>query len=61
MGGKGNHPYQSCHDPECPLPYCRIYKEGKAVGHGSGYDAGKTAGRTEGYSEGYADASSRTA
>jgi hypothetical protein len=49
------HRYQSCTDEDCPLPYCRIYKEGFEAGHGAGYGAGHAAGRAEGYAEGYAE------
>jgi hypothetical protein len=61
MAGRDKHPYQTCGDPECPMPYCRVYKEGKADGTGSGYAAGQAAGRADGYAEGYADASSSAA
>jgi hypothetical protein len=49
------HSYQTCQDEECELPYCRIYKEGCAAGHGAGSPAGYAAGRADGYSEGYGD------
>lgn len=53
--GDGKHRYQACRDEDCPLPYCRIYKEGFEAGHGAGSAAGYAAGRADGYSEGYSD------
>jgi hypothetical protein len=55
MGGRDKHPYQTCGDPDCPLPYCRIYKEGTASGRGAGFAAGEASGRADGYAEGYSD------
>jgi hypothetical protein len=56
MGRPGSkHDYRTCGDPDCPRPYCRIYKEGVADGRGGGYADGEAAGRAEGYQQGYSD------
>ena len=39
------HRYQNCRDDDCPLPYCRIYKEGFADGYSAGGAAGYAAGQ----------------
>ena len=49
------HRYQNCRDDDCPLPYCRIYKEGFADGYSASGAAGYAAGQAAGYAEGYAD------
>ena len=53
----GKHRYQLCKDLDCPLPYCRIYKEayanGDYDGHRRGFDEGYAKGYTEGYDDGY--------
>ena len=45
------HPYQSCRDRDCELPYCQIWREARAEGYehgfedgyGDGFDAGAAA------------------
>lgn len=55
------HRYQSCRDRDCPLPYCRIWREARAEGyrdgHADGYSEGEAAGYAAGYSAGVASAS----
>jgi hypothetical protein len=56
MGGRpdgGIHPYQTCRDRDCPLPYCRIYKEGVETGTAGGSAGAYERGRADGYAEGY--------
>ena len=53
--GDRKHRYQTCQDPECELPYCRIYREGYADGHEAGSASGYAAGRADGYAQGYSD------
>ena len=52
------HRYQNCRDDDCPLPYCRIYKEGYGAGASAGYASGHADGYAAGYSAGQADAAS---
>jgi hypothetical protein len=49
------HRYQTCQDEDCPLPYCRIFKEGVEVGYSRGFGAGYGAGHADAYAQGYAD------
>jgi hypothetical protein len=48
------HPYQTCRDEHCPLPWCRIYKEAYEVGYQDGFGAGYANGYSAGYGAGYA-------
>jgi hypothetical protein len=41
---KAKHPYQSCRDDRCELPYCRIWREARAEGFEDGYSEGFAAG-----------------
>lgn len=47
-GRSDTHPYQSCRDGDCPLPFCRIWRtawaEGYAAGSEDGFEAGFAAG-----------------
>jgi hypothetical protein len=42
------HPYRSCRDRDCELPYCVIWREARAegfeVGFEDGYEVGFAAG-----------------
>jgi hypothetical protein len=57
MSGKRKdlHPYQSCRDGSCELPYCRIWKaawaEGYAAGSEDGFKSGFEAGLEQGRAE----------
>lgn len=44
--GKAHRP-AACHDPECPRPPCRWYKEGFEDGYDEGYADGFAAGKDE--------------
>jgi hypothetical protein len=55
-GTPAKHPYQTCQDEYCELPYCRIYKEGYGAGASAGYASGHADGYAAGYSAGQADA-----
>jgi hypothetical protein len=38
------HPYQSCRDRDCQLPYCVIWREARAEGYEEGFEDGFAAG-----------------
>ena len=50
------HDYHKCRDLECPLPYCRIWKEALAVGFERGYWKGFADGEAAGFAAGMAAA-----
>ena len=54
-GTQAKHPYQTCDDEYCELPYCRIYKEGYGAGYGAGASAGYASGHADGYAAGYSE------
>jgi hypothetical protein len=49
------HRYQTCRDPDCPLPYCRIYQEGYQNGDYDGHLRGYREGDADGYARGFPD------
>ena len=49
------HRYESCRDPDCERPYCRIWREGRAEGWQEGYQAGYVQGYEDGYAQGFPD------
>ncbi len=50
------HPYQSCRDQACELPYCRIWRTAWAEGYQHGLSDGFEAGYDAGYEAGAASA-----
>jgi hypothetical protein len=50
------HPYQSCRDRDCDLPYCRIWREARAEGYEHGFEDGYEAGYGPGFDAGAAAA-----
>jgi hypothetical protein len=53
-GIQAKHAYQTCHDGDCPLPYCRIYKQGIEEGFLRGIEEGYARGYTDGFPDGIA-------
>jgi flagellar biosynthesis/type III secretory pathway protein FliH len=50
------HPYQSCRNRECELPYCQIWREARAEGYEHGFEDGYEAGYGAGLDAGAAAA-----
>jgi hypothetical protein len=50
------HPYRSCRDRDCELPYCVIWREAKAEGIEIGFEDGYGAGYGAGFDAGAAAA-----
>ncbi len=48
------HPYQSCRDQTCRLPYCRIWKAAWAEGYEQGLHDGFQSGYEAGFEAGVA-------
>jgi hypothetical protein len=48
------HPYQSCRDRSCELPYCRIWREAWAEGYEQGLSDGFQGGYEAGFEAGAA-------
>lgn len=52
-GRRTTHDYHGCYDKDCPLPYCRIWREAREE-IDKAYREGYTAGYADGYGAGFA-------
>lgn len=50
------HRYETCRDPRCERPYCRIWREARAEGYRDGYGDGYADGLSAGFAAGVASA-----
>lgn len=51
-----SHPYRSCRDRDCELPYCVIWREARAEGFEHGFEDGYESGYPDGFAAGAASA-----
>jgi len=62
MAGRRTHDYHTCRDPDCYLPYCRIWREAREEiqrAYSEGFQDGEAAGFSAGFAAGQAAAGAR--